>query len=136
MEWFFKTYPRNEESTFKNVVWRCSQLGLLLFSCQVMSDSLRLPWMVATQAPLFKGFPRQEYWSGLPLPSPGYLPDPGIEPISPALVGGFFIFEPPEKPLELGYHFPNFTWVSSMYLSIKWTWSRSVVSDSLQPLEL
>ena len=44
------------------------------------------------------GFPRQEYWSGLPFPSPGDLPDPGIEPTSlasPALAGGFFTTEPP-----------------------------------------
>ena len=43
------------------------------------------PWTVAGQAPLSIGFPRQEYWSGLPFPSPGDLPDPGIEPMSPAL---------------------------------------------------
>ena len=43
------------------------------------------PWTVAHQAPLSMGFPRQEYWSGLPFPSPGDLPDPGIEPRSPAL---------------------------------------------------
>ena len=43
------------------------------------------PWTVALQAPLFMGFPRQEYWSGLPLPFPGDLPDLGIEPTSPAL---------------------------------------------------
>ena len=42
-------------------------------------------------------FPRQEYWNGLPSPSPGDLPDPGIEPKSPALAGGFFTTEPPEK---------------------------------------
>ena len=51
------------------------------------------PWTVAPQAPLSMGFSRQEYWSGLPLPSPGGLPDPGIEPrslVSPALAGGFF----------------------------------------------
>ena len=48
------------------------------------------PWTVAQQAPLSMEFPRQEYWSGLPFPSPGNLPDPGIEPASPALVGGFF----------------------------------------------
>ena len=40
------------------------------------------------------GFPRQEYWSGLPFPSPGYLPNPGIEPVPPALAGGFFTAEP------------------------------------------
>jgi len=43
------------------------------------------PWTVAYQAPLSMGFSRQEYWSGLPFPSPGDLPDPGIEPRSPAL---------------------------------------------------
>ena len=50
-------------------------------------------WTVACQAPLSMGFPRQEYWSGLRCPSPGDLPDPGIEPTSlksPALAGGFF----------------------------------------------
>ena len=40
-------------------------------------------------------FSRQEYWSGLPFPPPGDLPDPGIEPVSPALAGGFFITKPP-----------------------------------------
>ena len=48
--------------------------------------------------PLSIGFSRQEYWSGLPFPSPGYLPDPGIEPVSPALAGGFFTTEPQVKP--------------------------------------
>ena len=41
------------------------------------------PWTVAHEAPLSMGFPRQEYWSGLPFPSPGDLPDPGMEPTSP-----------------------------------------------------
>ena len=53
---------------------------------------------VARQAPLSTGFPRQESWSGLPFSSPGDLPNTGIEPTSPALVGGFFITEPPGKP--------------------------------------
>ena len=44
------------------------------------------------------GFYKQKYWSGLPFPFPGYLPDPGIEPVSPELAGGFFTTEPPEKP--------------------------------------
>ena len=48
------------------------------------------PWTVARQAPLSMGFPRQKYWSELPFPSPGDLPHPGIEPTSPALVGGIF----------------------------------------------
>ena len=51
------------------------------------------PWTVAHQAPLSMGFSRQEYWNRLPFPTPGDLPDPGIEstsPKSPALAGGFF----------------------------------------------
>ena len=47
-------------------------------------------WTVTHQAPLSMGFSRQEYWSGLPCSRPGYLPDPGIEPASLVLVGGFF----------------------------------------------
>ena len=46
------------------------------------------------------GFPRQEYWTGLPFPFPGDLPDPGMELMFPALKGIFFITEPPEKPKE------------------------------------
>ena len=58
---------------------------LLLFSGQVVSDSFATPWSVAHQVPLSMGFPRQEYWSGLPFPFPGDLPDPGTEPASLAL---------------------------------------------------
>ena len=47
------------------------------------------PWTVAHQAPLSMAFSRQEYWSGLPFPSPGDLPEPGIKPESPELAGGF-----------------------------------------------
>ena len=49
-----------------------------------MSDSFVTPWTVAHWAPLSMGFPRQEYWSRLPFPSPGDLPNSGIEPMSPA----------------------------------------------------
>ena len=48
------------------------------------------PWTVAHQAPVSMGFPRQEYWRGLPCPPPWDLPDPGIAAASPALAGGFF----------------------------------------------
>ena len=58
------------------------------------------PWTVARQAPPSMEFSRQEYWSGLSFPSPGYLPDPGIEPAPPALAGGFFTTEPPGSPVE------------------------------------
>ena len=60
------------------------------------------PWTVAQQAPLFMGFPRQEYWSGLPFPSPGDLPNLGIEPVSPAaptFADGVYTTKPPGKPL-------------------------------------
>ena len=50
------------------------------------------------RAPLSMGFSRQEYWSGLPFPSTGDLPDPGTETTSPALAGRFFTTEPPGKP--------------------------------------
>ena len=64
-----------------------------------MSNSFVTPWTVACQAPLSVQFLRHEYWSGLPFPSPGDLPDPGMEPKSPALAGGFFTTEPPGKPM-------------------------------------
>ena len=55
-------------------------------------------WTIAHQAPLSMGFSRQEYWSGLPCPPPGDLPDPGIEPMSPALQVDSLPTEPPGKP--------------------------------------
>ena len=58
------------------------------------------PWTVAHQAPLSMGFSRQEYWSGLPFPSPGDLPDPGIKPRSPALQADALTSETPGKPKE------------------------------------
>ena len=58
------------------------------------------PWTVTLQAPLSVGFPRQEFWSGLPFPPPEDLPDPGMEPVTFALAGGFFTTEPPEKPVK------------------------------------
>ena len=54
------------------------------------------PWTVACQSPL--EFSRREYWHGLPFLPPGDLPDPGIEPVSPALAGRFFTIVPPGKP--------------------------------------
>ena len=56
------------------------------------------PWTVAHQAPPSMGFSRQEYWSGLPFPSPGDRPNPGIEPGSPALQADTLTSEPPGKP--------------------------------------
>ena len=56
------------------------------------------PWTAASQAPPSMGFSRKEYWSGLPFPSPGDLPDPGIEPGSPTLQADSLPFEPLGKP--------------------------------------
>ena len=78
---------------------------LLLFSHSVVSNSFTTLCRVACQAPLSLGFPRQEYWSGLPFPSPGDLPDSGIEPVSPALASRFFTTVPPGKSqLRILYH--------------------------------
>ena len=60
--------------------------------------TLETQWSIARQAPLSMGFPRQEYWSGLPFHSPGSLPDPRIEPRFPALQADSLLTEPPGKP--------------------------------------
>ena len=62
-----------------------------------MSESFATPRTIAHQASLAMGFPKQEYWNGLTFPSPGDIPEPGIEPASLALGGGFFTTEPPRK---------------------------------------
>ena len=59
---------------------------------------LVIPCTIACKAPLPVGFPRQEYLSRLPFPSPGDLPDQGIEPVSPALASGLFTMKPEGKP--------------------------------------
>ena len=61
------------------------------------------PWTVAYQAPLSMGFSRQEYWSGLPFPSSGDLPNPGIEPRSPAFQADALTSEPPGKPNQVAF---------------------------------
>ena len=77
----------------------------LFYTCVLMHTQLlshvqlfETPWTVARQASLFIGFPRQEYWNGLPFPSPGVLPDSRIKPVSPALAGRFFTTKSPRKP--------------------------------------
>ena len=75
-----------------------------------------IPWTVVYQASLSMGFSRQEYWSGLPFPSPGDLPDPGIKPRFPVLQADALPSEPPGKPtsqvLLEGMHYGE----SVMYL--------------------
>ena len=74
-----------------------------------MFDSFATPWLVPHQAPLSMGFPRQEYWSGLPFLCPRNHPDPRIKPMSPALAGEFFIAEPWGKPFLNSYIFVQIT---------------------------
>ena len=87
-------------SNFKwNIIYKNTDCCMCLVtqSCPTLCD----PWTVAHQAPLSMGFSRQEYGSGLPCPSPGDLPHPGIEPMSlmfPAFAGRFFPLLPPRKP--------------------------------------
>ena len=75
--------------------------AVLLTVYSVVSDSFATPWTVARQTSLPMGFPRQEYWSRLPFPSPGDLPEVGIEPASLTLAGGFITTEPPGSPCSL-----------------------------------
>ena len=96
---------RSKRPTFRGILVKSLQ------SCPTLCDPMDC---IALQAPLSMGFSRQEYWSRLPCPPPGDLPEPGIEPVSPALAGGFFTSEP-----------------SVQFSSV----SHSVVSDSLRPHE-
>ena len=82
-----------------------------VLSCSIVSNSAT-PWTVAHQAPLSIGFSRQEYWSRLPCPPPGDLPNPGVKPRSPALQADCLPSEPLGKPCpslvfsnyEITYH--------------------------------
>ena len=98
--------------------------------CSVVSD-FATPSTVACQAPLSMGFPRQEYWSMLPFPSPGDLPDPGIEPTSlesPALAGRFFTTLLPGKPfLVIQGHRATLRLFKIELHACKWkSWGRSI----------
>ena len=80
------------------------------------------PWTVACQIPLSMGFPRQEHWSGLPFPSPGDLPNPGIEPGSPVLQADSLPSEPLGKPKKSRDNQNNkqvWSW------STKWRWAKA-----------
>ena len=79
--WYFTFLCRFLSSTPLNLPF--TRLLELLLSCSVVSDSLRPPWTIAHQAPLSMEFSQQESWSGLLFPSPGDLPDPGIDPAFP-----------------------------------------------------
>ena len=89
-----KTFTKFLVSCFSALDLRELQLKVTSLSCVWLFAT---PWTVAYQVPPSMGFSRQEYWSGLPFPSPGALPDPGIEPGSPALQTDALPSEPPGK---------------------------------------
>ena len=97
-----------------------AQVKVKLLSCSWLFAT---PWTVAYQAPPSIGFSRQEYWSGLPFPSPGDLPNPGIKPGSPALQTDALPSEPSGK------HLPKFMFIATVMLS-----SHLILWQSLLPL--
>ena len=110
----------------------CDWLSEWVSECSVMSNSVT-PWTIAHQAPLSLGFSRQEWWSGLPSPPPGDLPDQGIETTSPELAGGFFTTVTPvagsdhnSKDILMWPHGPlNFTHASDRGLPLSFKGSVS-----------
>ena len=94
---FYQTLPWGKPK--RKIKWVKSLSYVRLFATS---------WTVAHQDSLSMGFPRQEYWSGLPFPSSGDLHNPGIKPGSPALAGGFFTAEPLGKPerINLTKYYP------------------------------
>ena len=93
------SYPDSDRHPFFKTLYE--SVMLLLFSCQVMSNSLATQWTIGRQAPPSMGFPRQEHWRGLPFPYPGDFPDPGMKPTSLTLAGGFFTAEPWRNPIQI-----------------------------------
>ena len=92
-----------------------------LLSCYVMSDSFVTPWTISHQVPLSMGFSRQEYWSKLPFPSPGDLPNLGIQPVSPvspALAGGFLAPEPPGTSHKKEWDIYIYIYIYTTFVSI------------------
>ena len=105
------------------------QFSSIAQSCLTLCD----PWTVAHQVPLSIGFSRQEYWSGLPCPLPGDLPNPGIKPRSPILQANSLPPEPPGKPKNTAVGSPSLLRRSSQPRNQ--TGSPALQADSL-PTEL
>ena len=102
----FKRYKQNSPIIFQHYSDISIKPCVIFYICFKRKRKMKslscvwffaIPWTVAYQAPLSMGFSRQEYWSGLPLPSPGDLPDPGMKPGSPALQADSLPSEPLEK---------------------------------------
>ena len=113
----FRTYWGKKKNLLRKLctsMYRCAHTHVHTHTQQWNATLVQSPSCVrsfvtlettAHQIPLSMGLPRQEYWGGLPWPSPGDLPDPGIEPWSPALTAGFLTTESQmEKPILVGIH--------------------------------
>ena len=121
--------------------WHLSEL-LVVFVYSLSPVQLSVtPWTVACQAPLSMGFLRQEYWSELPFPSSGDVPDPGMEPASPALTGRFFTAEPASQYMTTNNGFlqvwppsGNLSWLLILIWKSTWIlpWSDFWTSGSEQ----
>ena len=98
--------------------------GLVAKSC----PTLVTPWTVTWQAPLSMGFSRQEYWSGLPFPSPRDLPNPEIEPRSPALQADSLPIELQGKPYIYMYMYINIHIYIYIYIYINCIWKVNLLS--------
>ena len=100
---FFTMWPTREVHNFLSASYSWGVWMPMYVHVQLLSHVLLFltPWTVACLTPLSMGFLQQEYWSGLPFPPPGDLPNPGIKPTSlasPALAGRLFTTVPPGKP--------------------------------------
>ena len=106
---------------------------ILLLKCLLLScvQFFVTPWIIVHQAPLSMGFPRQEYWSGLPFPSPGDKPDPGMELSSPALQANSLPSEPLGKP-----HFTTYMCANVLWYFWKWVYHISIWLSSYFPFEI
>ena len=97
------TVESKTSTVFQKSLWKSGPFSIPVSKwkwkwCHSSCPTLLTPWTVAYQAPLSMGFPRQEYWSGLPFPSPGDLPNPGIESKSLTLQADALTSEPSGKP--------------------------------------
>ena len=97
------THIHRDEHVYTYIIYG----SLVAKSCPTFAT----PWTVARQAPLSMGFSRQEYWSGLPIPSPGDLPNPGIKPRFPALQADDLLTELLGKPLYYIYLVPYILYI-------------------------
>ena len=112
---------------------------MCMYACQfasVVSDSFVTPWTVACQAPLSTEFSRPGYWDGLPFPSPGDLPWPGIKSSSPALAGRFFTTEPLWIATIIDYKQIKEDWIILLGDGGKVIWEKALTAERTFKLDL